>query len=178
MSLFHRPTTLGTDCPGGSRSSSRGTGDLLLHLHMLLHLSLHLPILLHLLLNLHLLLHLHLHLLLRSCIPALLHSFTCTCTPNHTVTGLRPVAGPFLDPEDEVCPHLATWKSLLDDANWHTVTMLVARGAGELDYVPGTVHTRLRNWIHIFVARVGPRRDGGRLLGPNGVIWTVQIYET
>ena len=62
MSLFHRPTTLETDCPGGSGSSSRGTGDLLLHLHMLLHLSLHLPILLHLLLNLHLLLHLHQHL--------------------------------------------------------------------------------------------------------------------
>ena len=72
MSLFHRPTTLGTDCPGGSRSSSRGTGDLLLHLHMLLHLSLHLPILLHLLLNLHLLLHLHLHLLLH------LHQHLCS----------------------------------------------------------------------------------------------------
>ena len=48
-----------------------------------------------------------------------------TPIPDHSVKGLWPVARPLLDPEGEIFP---TWKSLLDDANWHTVTKLVARG--------------------------------------------------
>ena len=73
-----------------------------MHMHMHMHMQLYL----HLHLNPHMDLHLYLHLIT-----------------------LLQVYGPWPGPSWIMKMRFApTWKSLLDDSNWHTVTMLVARG--------------------------------------------------